>query len=70
MSPCDDLNGWVLTKYCVPIGQNVWSTFEVCYSYSTVPGICGSKQTKSRGVVQGQGLFTTARNLWPPVAVL
>ena len=26
----------------------------------------GSKQTKSKGVAQGQGLFT-AINLWPPV---
>ena len=32
-----------------------------------VPGIYGSKQTESEGVAQGQGLFTTAINLWSPV---
>ena len=39
----------------------------LCCSYSTVPGIYGSKQTESEGVDGGQGLFTTAINPWPPV---
>ena len=32
-----------------------------------VPGIYGSKQTESKGVARGRGLFTTAINPWPPV---
>ena len=35
-----------------------------------VPGIYGSKQTESEGVAQGQSLFTTAINPWPPSPVL
>ena len=30
----------------------------VCYSYSTEPGIYGSKPTESEGVARGQGRFT------------
>ena len=30
-------------------------------------GIYGSKQTESKGVAQGRGLFTKAINPWPPV---
>ena len=30
----------------------------VCYSYSTGPGIYGSKPTESEGAARGQGLFT------------
>ena len=41
---------------------DIWS-----YSYSTVPGIDGSKQTESEGVAWRWGLFTTAMNLWPCV---
>ena len=31
---------------------------KLCYSYSAVPGIYGSKQTESEGIAQGRGLFT------------
>ena len=31
-----------------------------CVAYVIVPGIYGSKQTKSQGVAGGQGSFTTA----------
>ena len=37
------------------------------YSYSTVPGIYSSKQTESKGVARGRGLFTAPINLWPPI---
>ena len=30
----------------------------VCYSYSTVEGIYGSKPTESKGAARGQGWFT------------
>ena len=30
----------------------------ICYSYSTGPGIYGSKPTESEGEARGQGLFT------------
>ena len=43
------------------------SSHVLSYSYTTVPGICGSKQSESKGVAQGQCLFTTALNPWPPV---
>ena len=33
-------------------------TIKVSYSYSTGPGIYGSKPTESEGEARGQGLFT------------
>ena len=33
-------------------------TGTLCYSYSTGPGIYGSKPTESEGEARGQGLFT------------
>ena len=44
---------------------------EVCLrnSYSTGPGIYGSKRTKSEGVARGQGSFT-AINPWGEVCLL
>ena len=39
---------------------------DMCNSYSTVPGIYGSKQTEPEGVARGRGLFTTGINPWPP----
>ena len=31
---------------------------DICYSYSTGPGIYGSKPTEYEGAARGQGLFT------------
>ena len=34
------------------------NTWFISYSYSTGPGIYGSKRTESEGEARGQGLFT------------
>ena len=41
--------------------------FEYVIVIAQVAGIYGSKQTESKGVARGRGLFTTAINSWPPV---
>ena len=43
--------------------QTIIYKIGVYVSYSTVPGIYGSKQTESEGVAQ----VTTTINPWPPV---
>ena len=45
----------------------IWRICVYVIVIAQVPGIYGSKQTESEGIAQGQGLFTTAINPWPPV---
>ena len=45
---------------------DLYSSHSTSYSYSTGPGIYGSKRTESEGEARGQGLFT-AINPWQPV---
>ena len=46
-----------LLTYRMTYDGYVYTHIYICCSYSMVPGIYGSKQTDSKGIVQGQGLF-------------
>ena len=41
----------------------------LCYSYSTVSGIYGSKQTETKGVAGGQGLFINSHEFLAPCTI-
>ena len=61
------------------IGENpvpIWQCYQIniivkllSNSYSTVPGIYGSKQTESEGAAGGQGLFINSRKSMATCAI-